>query len=99
MTRAWLAAILILAFAVRLGWALAAPNVDPYLRQDPLFGDAKDYVVIAVHVVTGEGYSTANRMPTAYRAPGYPFFLVPFYALWGDGQEPVTVAQAVLGLS
>jgi 4-amino-4-deoxy-L-arabinose transferase-like glycosyltransferase len=95
------AALLLLAaaLALRLGYVEATPDYG--LRHD-----ARDYDVHARSIAQGEGYSKtlAYGRPTAFRPPGYPYFLAGVYRLAGveraDTRRRVhaaRVAQAVVG--
>ena len=45
------------------------------------FVDERDYYAIAQNLVHGRGYSLDGTTPTAFRPPGYPYFLALFVAL------------------
>jgi 4-amino-4-deoxy-L-arabinose transferase-like glycosyltransferase len=87
------------ALALRLGYVAATPDYE--LRHD-----ARDYDVHAVSIARGEGFSDtiAYGRPTAFRPPGYPYFLAGVYLLAGVEQADVDrrvraarVAGAVVG--
>ena len=95
-----LAGVLVLAaLAIRLGFVAALPGqLD--LR------DAADYDRHAVSIAGGEGYPSAAApgRPTAYRPPGYPYFLAGVYRLAGvsdaapdDRVAAARITQALLG--
>jgi 4-amino-4-deoxy-L-arabinose transferase-like glycosyltransferase len=91
--------IVVAALALRLGYVAATPDYE--LRHD-----ARDYDVHAVSIARGEGFSDriAYGRPTAFRPPGYPYFLAGVYLLAGveradvDRRERAArVAGAVVG--
>ena len=59
--------------------------------------DAADYHRLATDLARGSGYVNEAGVPTAWRPPGYPFFLACVYALFGPSVRAATVVQAVLG--
>jgi 4-amino-4-deoxy-L-arabinose transferase-like glycosyltransferase len=77
-------ALVALAFAARLGYVAATPD---YV----LVHDARDYDVHARSIAEGHGFSStyAHGRPTAFRPPGYPFFLAGVYRLAGVERAPV----------
>ena len=77
--------IVLVGLAIRLGVAL--------LFAPPLFSDDIDYVAIGKLLARGGGY-LLDGSPTAYRPPGYPYFLSLFFRLVGDSLTPVRLAQA-----
>jgi 4-amino-4-deoxy-L-arabinose transferase-like glycosyltransferase len=87
-----------LALVLRVAWALLATRVDPYLMENPLFGDAKAYDAIAKHLVAGDGYTEDGVFITSWRAPGYPAFLGAIYLLFGANQVLVRLLQALIGV-
>lgn len=72
--------ILVLGVALRVAWVAAFPPEQ--------FSDGADYVRLAKGIVaTGEYtdyYPGTDRTLRAFRPPGYPAFLAPFYAALGD---------------
>jgi 4-amino-4-deoxy-L-arabinose transferase-like glycosyltransferase len=85
-----LAAVLLLALAVRLVYAVGfAPR--------GLYGDALEYDTIAVNVAGGHGFAMTPDVPTPVRAPGYPFFLAAVYRVFGHSPYAAVLAQALLG--
>jgi len=46
--------------------------------------DEREYIAIARHLVSGQGYTSDGLTPTAYRAPGYPLVLAALTALGLD---------------
>lgn len=92
-------AVVVAALVIRLAFVAAVP-VELDLR------DAGDYDRHAVSIAGGHGYPSALApdRPTAYRPPGYPFFLAGVYRLAGVTDAPLAerieagrLAQAVLG--
>ena len=54
------------------------------LGGDLRYPDEHEYVTIARNLLAGHGYSLDGRQPTAYRPPGFPFFIAAGLALDGD---------------
>jgi 4-amino-4-deoxy-L-arabinose transferase-like glycosyltransferase len=98
-TGAAFGALLALALVLRLLYLDATP--DYQLRHD-----ARDYELHAQSIAVGEGYSrhVAYGRPTAFRPPGYPYFLAGVYRLAGVERADVArrvhaarVAQVLVG--
>jgi 4-amino-4-deoxy-L-arabinose transferase-like glycosyltransferase len=92
-------ALVALALVLRLLYIGATPGYE--LRHD-----ARDYELHAQSVAVGEGYSrhVAYGRPTAFRPPGYPYFLAGVYRVAGVERAPqarrvhvARVAQAFVG--
>jgi len=89
----WLAGIALVAFAARLAWVLYA-EADP---MDGRFAVTVFYHVIAFHLSEGGGYTNPYTfLPTALFPPGYIFFLVPLYWLFGPNYQVAELANVVL---
>jgi 4-amino-4-deoxy-L-arabinose transferase-like glycosyltransferase len=71
----WLAAILVLATALRVAWVLYVDR-PPQGLHDPLF-----YFLYATQIADGNGYRLLDGSPTAYYPIGYPAALGAVYAL------------------
>src|SRR5687767_14012838 len=88
------AGVLAVAFVLRAGVVLAR-------RQMTLRDDAADYVRLAGLLAHGHGFGdtvlAAGGGPTAFRAPGYPFFLGAVFRLTGDSLTTARLLQAGLG--
>ena len=72
-------ALLVLALAVRIGYIAATPGYH-------VVHDAVDYDVHAHSIAAGHGYAHIGSGPggaTAFRPPGYPYFLAGVYSLPG----------------
>lgn len=82
--------VFVLALVVRLFVATA------YYEPQPS-ADAADYHRLAAGLAGGAGYVNEAGEPTAWRPPGYPFFLAGVYAVFGPDVRAATLAQAVLG--
>jgi 4-amino-4-deoxy-L-arabinose transferase-like glycosyltransferase len=95
--RTLLLLILLLALVLRIGWALAAPRIDPLLRENLVHGEAAGYYLLAVNLAEGWGFSFDGLTPTAYRTPGYPALLTLFVGLGWEGLLAIRVFQALLG--
>lgn len=96
-TLLFLAATVALALAIRVIYVSLAPYVDPVLAQNPLYGDAQGYHLLALNLLNGYGLSWDGQQPTSYRAPGYPAFLALMYCFTGSNLAIVRIIQAVLG--
>jgi hypothetical protein len=92
-------ALVVLALVLRLLYVDATPAY--VLRHD-----ARDYELHAQSIAVGEGYSrhVAYGRPTAFRPPGYPYFLAGVYRVAGVQRAKASrrihvarVAQAVVG--
>ncbi len=82
------------ALMLRLGWIALEPLLAPGFA-NPLRGDAVDYDALAQSLVAGRGF-TINGEPTAFRAPGYPFFLALVYWTFGHNILIVQIVQAFM---
>lgn len=91
----WLvAAIVLLAFGLRVAWALYS-KADP---TDGRFDDSLLYHFLAIGIRDNFSYvNPFTGVPTATWPPGYPTFLAGVYSLFGTSVEAANVAQAVLG--
>ena len=91
----WLAAaIVLLAFGVRLAWALYS-KADP---TDGRFDDSLLYHFLAIGIRDNFSYvNPFTGVPTGIWPPGYPTFLAGVYSLFGTSVEAAKVVQAVLG--
>lgn len=88
-----LAAILLVAFSLRLAWALV---VESGTRQSFTI-DANFYDRVARELLQGEGYLWHNGQPTAYFPPGYPLLLAAAYGVFGDSLIVAKLLNVVLG--
>jgi 4-amino-4-deoxy-L-arabinose transferase-like glycosyltransferase len=88
------AAVLVLALALRIAYIATHPL-------PPLTHDPADYQRIAASIAAGHGYPQSTVAPgggpSAYRPPGYPYFLGAVYAVAGDHINAALVLQAFLG--
>jgi 4-amino-4-deoxy-L-arabinose transferase-like glycosyltransferase len=100
-----LGAVLVLGFALRVEWSLH-PDARDYPRSilaggpgDPhLLGyDGVRYDWIAVNFMNGRGFGYHPGQPESWRPPGYPFFLVGCYEVFGHHFAAVRVIQAGMG--
>jgi len=93
-TRLVMAAIVLVALAVRLGAVAATPHL--HLADDP-----RDYDRHARSIAAGHGYPKSqidlSGGPTAIRPPAFPFLLAGVYKLTGNSVTAGRIAQAVLG--
>lgn len=88
------ALIFVIALFLRWGWIMLCPILAPAFA-NPLRGDASAYDALARAIVTGQGFVDAGE-PTAFRAPGYPFFLAGVYWFLGSNPSSAQFVQAVL---
>lgn len=94
MQNRWLILLLLVALALRLGWALMQPpTVDPRLQ------DQREYLESAENLLKGQGLKFVDprfgQEIHAYRMPGYPLFL----ASLGASVRLIRIAQALLDTS
>jgi 4-amino-4-deoxy-L-arabinose transferase-like glycosyltransferase len=82
--------ILLLALIVRLGLVLAVPT-------QPI-SDFKEFDRLASGLLTGRGYVNENGQPTAYRPPGYIFFITGIYAIFGHHDIAIRLVNILLGM-
>jgi 4-amino-4-deoxy-L-arabinose transferase-like glycosyltransferase len=91
---AWkVAALLLVALVLRLGYVAVTPGYT-------IVYDAHDYNLHARSIAAGQGYAHLGPGParrTAFRPPGYPYFLAGVYALSGDRVTAGRIANAVVG--
>ncbi len=93
--------IIFLCIILRLQWVT---NINPYLFPneihpatiDFLGYDGVRYDWIAVNLLNGEGYGYTPNNPDAWRPPGYPFFLLTVYKIFGHSYLAVRFIQALL---
>jgi len=86
--RRWLCAVLILAALLRLAWLLFAAR-PPQGLHDPSL-----YVISAIEIAIGNGYSAPDGSPTAYFPVGYPALLGAVFHLVGRfGPSPLPTAE------
>lgn len=86
-----------LALIVRVAWALGSARLDPFLRIDPLHGDAASYVRIARGLLGGHGYSQYPPVPDIFWPPIYPLFLAAGLWLFDGSLLAIRLVQAVVG--
>jgi 4-amino-4-deoxy-L-arabinose transferase-like glycosyltransferase len=97
----WVAAVALVvgALALRIAYVDATPG---YTARH----DARDYDVHAISIAEGQGFSKtiAYDRPTAFRPPGYPYFLGGIYKVFGVERAPdprryrvARIAQAFVG--
>lgn len=97
IARKWLWVIIVLALILRIVYAFLAPQIDPFLKTNPLHGDAAAYDGIARNLLAGYGFASTPGKPTAFWPPLYPFFLAGLYRLLGYQLLWARLAQAFLG--
>ena len=103
MRARWVVVAAVALVAGALGLRLAYVHATPGYT---LRHDARDYDVHARSIAEGEGFSKtlAHGRPTAFRPPGYPYFLGGVYKVFGVERAPnprrlhvARVAQAFVG--
>ena len=95
-----IAGVLVLALVLRLGYVALTPGY-------AIVHDARDYDHHAVSIAAGDGYALLGPGPTretAFRPPGFPYFLAGVYRLGGrawllseDRVVAGRIANAVVG--
>jgi len=85
----WLLGIAIAGVAVRLVWCAFLPD-------ELLWSDEHAYETIGQNIARHAYYSADLGHPTAFRAPGQPFFLAGVYLVAGAGRVQARVAQSLL---
>jgi 4-amino-4-deoxy-L-arabinose transferase-like glycosyltransferase len=97
----WLAAVALVALSLVLRIAYVDATPDYVVRHD-----ARDYDVHAISIAEGQGFSKtiAYDRPTAFRPPGYPYFLGGVYKVFNveraanaDRWRVARIAQAFVG--
>jgi 4-amino-4-deoxy-L-arabinose transferase-like glycosyltransferase len=87
-------AIVVLALGVRVGYVAGTPGYHPH-------HDDQKYDALAIAVSRTGAYPDIAGASTAYRPPGFTYFLAGVYAVSGTGSHRVTAArgaQALLGV-
>lgn len=96
-TARWGFCVFSLALLLRVGYAIVAPSIDPFLIQDPLLGDAASYDRIARTLLAGGAYGEQIGQPSAFWPPLYPYVLAAIYAIFGYDLMVARVIQAIIG--
>lgn len=81
--------------ALRIGYALIAPSVDPFLRRDPLHGDAAVHDQMAWTLVQEGRLAFVKGLQTA---PAYIWLMAGVYAVVGHAPQAVRLVNGVLAL-
>jgi 4-amino-4-deoxy-L-arabinose transferase-like glycosyltransferase len=87
-----LAAVLAVAFGLRLAWALGVASATRWR----FAWDASSYDRLARELVEGKGFLWLTGEPTAFLLPGYPFVLAGAYWLFGDDLLVAKLLNVVL---
>jgi 4-amino-4-deoxy-L-arabinose transferase-like glycosyltransferase len=95
-SRGLLLLMVLAASALRVGYQPLASRVDPCLRKDALYADARDYHRLAVSLLEGRGFARAQGKPTSSRSPGFPFALAAVYRVAGPNPTAAKYVQAVI---
>ncbi len=67
-------------------------------NEELLGWDGVRYDWIATNVIEGNGYGYKPGQPDAWRPPGYPFFLIAVYFIFGKNYYTVRVIQVLLSV-
>lgn len=92
--RLLLPAILAVALLARLGFAAWVVGLDAMTD-----GDEADYHAIATSIAAGDGFASANGVPTARRPPAYPVFLAGVYGIAGPSRVVARLLQVAMGVA
>jgi 4-amino-4-deoxy-L-arabinose transferase-like glycosyltransferase len=95
-TSAFVLLLFAAAFGARLALVLAMrdPGVGPV---GVASADDVEFNKLGLRLVGGEGYVSDEGYPTSFRAPGWPFLLAGFYAVFGTHPLGVYLLLCVLG--
>jgi len=93
----WGIAIAGIALFVRLSYALMAPNVDPFLKLDPLHGDAASYDRIIRSLLANTGYSQYPPKADYFWPPLFPLLMWVIYKVAGYHLLVGRLALALIG--
>lgn len=85
-------ALLALVLVLRLGYAGVATKVDPFLKKDSLYGDAREYDEAAWGLAT-----RGEMLLDVHRAPLYPLYLSVVYKVVGHNQTVARMKSAGMG--
>ncbi len=80
---------------LRLGYALLAPSLDPFLRNDPLHGDARAHDQIAWTLASEGRYEFVKGLQTA---PAYLVLMAGVYSFVGHEPQAVRLLNGLLGI-
>jgi 4-amino-4-deoxy-L-arabinose transferase-like glycosyltransferase len=83
--------LLVAILVTRLAYVLVAGQIDPFLKKDPLYGDAKPFDHAAWSLVTGKGFDLE-----VHRAPLHGLMMAGVYAVVGHQPDAVRVLQALM---
>lgn len=89
--------IFIIALVIRITWAILASSVDPFLRKDPLLGDAASYYRIAINLLNGNGYAQYAQRPSSFWPPLYTYSMFAVFAMIGKNLTAMRIIQAFWG--
>jgi len=94
----WLVVVFALALVIRVAYAFLAPLYDPFLVQDELWGDARDFDELAWNLLEGNGFTQSETyLPSSFRPPLYPVLLAALHGIFGPGLVAPRLVQALLG--
>lgn len=85
-----LLAVILIGFALRLGWILWSPHIEPS-------ANTEDYKILyhARNIAAGEGVHHLDGRPTAVRPIGYSLFLAGFFKVFGERMLLVEFLQVL----
>jgi 4-amino-4-deoxy-L-arabinose transferase-like glycosyltransferase len=87
----WMLLIFCLAFVIRAVYVIPQAEI-------PTINDMGVYDQLAANMLSGKGYiSQLEPHFRSWRAPGYPFFLLVVYFIFGHHALPVLLLQSLLG--
>jgi 4-amino-4-deoxy-L-arabinose transferase-like glycosyltransferase len=89
--------IFLVSLSARLVWTALIPYLDPFIKNQPLLGDANSYDLIAQGIMLGFGFSGLPPQLTAFWPPLYPAFLSLIYSVFGHQIEISRYIQAIIG--
>ncbi|MER3558379.1 MAG: hypothetical protein C4336_02130 [Armatimonadota bacterium] len=80
---------------LRMGYAWLAPQIDPFLRHDPLHGDAQVHDQMAWTLVQEGRLQFVKGLQTA---PAYIWLMAGVYGVVGHEPQAVRIVNALLGV-
>jgi hypothetical protein len=82
--------LIALVLAIRLVYGFTACHIDPFLKKDSLYGDARQYDAAAWSLASGRGMELQPQ-----RAPLYPLAMAAVYAVVGHQPGVTRILQSV----
>ncbi len=90
----WAVGFWAIVVVLRVGYALLSPSLDPFLRRDPLHGDARVHDQIAWILASEGRFEFIKGLQTA---PGYLVLMAGVYTLVGHEPQAVRLVNGLLG--